>query len=274
MSAFVLLVDRDLRESMRHRWLFVYTAAFAILAALVAWGGAAAGAITGTTGFGPVVAQFVVLVMLFSPLMGLTMGAQAIVRDRERGIVAYLLAQPVSNAQYFASKIVSLALSLGAAVLFGFAVVALTMATLGTGGSLADFSVLLALTWLLTVAMASAGVLVSVWIRKAPTALGIAIALWLTFTVFGDLGLMATAMATHLGVEPLLYVTLLNPVEAFKIAAIAQLSGSLDSLGPGGRLATDVFGAWLLPATVAALSVWLTVPIALAWSIFRRQDAI
>ncbi len=274
MNALVLLVIRDLRESIRNRWLHVYAAAFAVLGALVAWGGAAAAAITGTSGFGPVVAQFIVLVMLFSPLMGLTLGAQAIVRDRERGIVAYLLAQPISSAQYFASKIVSLAISLCAAVLFGFGVVALTMGALGTGGALSDLAVLLGSTWLLTVAMATVGVLVSVLVRKAPTGLGIAIALWLGFTIVGDLGLMATAMATHLGIEPLLYTTLLNPVEAFKIAAIAQLSGSLDSLGPGGRLATDVFGAWLLPVTVLAMSAWVLLPTAVAWSVFRRQDAV
>lgn len=274
MSSLLLLVNRDLRESIRNRWLYVYAGSFALLAALVAWGGAAAAAITGASGFGPVVAQFIVLVMLVSPLMGLTLGAQAVVRDRERGVVAYLLAQPITVAQYFASKAISLAIALCAAVLFGFAIVAITMGLLGTGGALGDFAVLLALAWLLTVTMAAVGLLVSILARRAPTALGIAVALWLGFTVFGDLGLMATAMATHLGVGPLLYVTLLNPVEAFKIAGVAQLAGSLDSLGPGGRLATDIFGTWLLPVTVVAMSAWLVGSLGTAWLALRRQDAI
>ncbi len=274
MTIFVALLDRDLRESIRGRWLAVYAVAFAILAGLVAWGGAAASAITGAGGFGPIVAQFIALVMLFVPLMGLTLGVQSVVRDRERGILAYLLAQPISRLQYFAAKVSSLSLSLCVAILFGFAVVAISMGAFGAGGALADFAVLLGLAWLLAVATAAIGVLVSVLVRRAPTALGLAVALWLAFTIFGDLGLMATAMATHLGVGPLLYATLLNPVEAFKIAAVAQLAGSLDSLGPGGRLATDTFGAWLLPVTVAAISLWLITPIALAWTAFRCQDAI
>lgn len=274
MNALFSLVARDLRESIRNRWLAVYAVSFAVLAALVAWGGQAASAITGSTGFGPVVAQFIALVMLFTPLMGLTLGAQSVVRDRERGVLAYLLAQPITRAQYFAAKILSLTIALCAVVLFAFGVVAVGMGVLGTGGAIADFAVLLALTWLLTVAMAVVGATVSICVRRAPTALGIAVALWLAFTIFGDLGLMATAMATHMGVGPLLYATLLNPVEDFKIAAVAQLSGSLDALGPGGRLATDVFGAWLIPVTVAATSLWLLIPIGGAWSVFRRQDAI
>lgn len=274
MNTLLLLIDRDLRESLRNRWLLVYAFAFAALAALVAWGGAEAAAITGASGFGPVVAQFIALVMLFAPLMGLTLGAQSVVRDRERGVLAYLLAQPLSRLQYFTAKALSLALSLGGAVLFGFAVAAITMGLLGTGGALANFAVLLLLTWLLTLVMAMAGLAVSVFVRRAPAALGIAVALWLAFTIFGDLGLMATAMATHLGVGPLLYATLLNPVEAFKIAAVAQLSASLDALGPGGQLASDVFGVWILPVTVAAIAAWLVVTGAAAWSAFRRQDAI
>ena len=274
MNALVLLVDRDIRESLRNRWLYVYAGSFALLAALAAWGGSAAASITGTAGFGPMVAQLVVLVMLFAPLMGLTLGAQSIVRDRERGAMAYLLAQPISRGQYFAAKIVALAVVLCAAVLFAFAVAALTMGALGTGGALVDFAVLLGLTWLLSLCMAAIGALVSSVARKAPTALGLSVALWLAFTLFGDLGLMATAMATHLGVGPLLFATMLNPVEAFKIAGIAQLSGSLDSLGPGGRLATDVFGSWLMPVMVAAITAWLAAAIGAAWASVRRQDAI
>lgn len=274
MNTLLLLVDRDVRESLRNRWLLIYAIAFAALAGLVAWGGSQAAGITGESGFGPVVAQFIALVMLFAPLMGLTLGAQSIVRDRERGILAYVLALPVSQAQYFMSKIVSLAISLGAAVLFGFAVVALTMGILGTSGGLSDFAVLLLLTWLLSLAMASVGMLVSVIARRAPAALGISVALWLAFTIFGDMGLMATAMATRLGVGPLLYATLLNPVEAFKIAAVAQLSGSLDALGPGGRLASDVMGTWILPVTVAAIAAWPALAGITAWTAFRRQDAI
>lgn len=274
MTALFLLTARDLRETARNRWLYVYAISFAALGILVAWGGAAASSITGASGFGPTVAQFVMLIMLFAPLMGLTLGAQAIVRDRERGIIGYLLAQPIARIEYFASKALSLAISLCASVLFGFAAIALAMAALGTNGGLADLAALLGLAWALALAMAAVGMLVSSLARKAPTALGAAVALWLTFTVFGDLGLMATAMATHLGIAPLLYATLLNPVEAFKIAAVAQLSGSLDVLGPGGRLATDVFGAALLPVTVAAICLWVVVPVYAAWRAFRRQDAV
>ena len=274
MRVIRVLVDYNVRESIRNRWLQVSAVVFALLAGAVAWSGAAAASFTGTGGFGPVVAQFIALVMLLAPLMGLTLGVDSIVRDRERGILAYVLAQPVTHVQYFAAKVIALALALCAAVLFGFGVAAITMGALGSAGSLSNFLVLLMLTWLLTVAMATVGVVVSVTARNAPAALGIAIGLWLAFTMVGDMGLMATALATRIGVGPLLYATLLNPVEAFKIAAVAQLSGSLDALGPGGRLASDVFGAWILPVTVAAMLLWIVVALGGAWGLFRRGDAV
>lgn len=274
MNATFVLIDNNVRESIRNRWLQVYAILFALLAGGVAWGGAAAASFTGAGGFGPVVAQFVVLVMLLAPLMGLTLGVDAVVRDRERGILAYVLAQPVSRAQYFTAKIAALAIALCAVVLFGFGVAAITMGALDSPGSLASFAVLLGLTWLLTVTMAAIGMAISVTVRKGPTALGVAIALWLVFTVLGDMGLMATALATRIGVEPLLYATLANPVEGFRIAAVAQLSGSLDALGPGGRLAADTFGAWILPVTIAAMWLWLVAATGAAWAIFRRGDAV
>ncbi len=274
MTTLLLLIHRDVRDSLRSRWLIIYAATFAVLGALVAWGGAQASDITGQQGFGPIVAQFIALIMLFAPLMGLTLGAQSVVRDRERGVLAYLLAQPVAHWQYFLSKVIALSLSLCSAVLFGFAAVAITMAVSGDGGDLLNFAVLLLLTWLLTVVMAMIGLLVSVLVTRAPAALGIAIALWFAFAIMGDLGLMATAMTTHLGIGPLLGMTLMNPVEAFKIAAVAQLSGSLDALGPGGRLATDIFGGWLIPVTIAALGVWLVLALAPAAYMFKKRDAI
>jgi hypothetical protein len=59
-------------------------------------------------------------------------------------------------------------------------------------------------------------------------------------TVLTDLGLLATAVVVHRGTNVLLMATMLNPVEAWKIASVAAMSGSVDVLDPGGRLATNV----------------------------------
>ena len=122
--------------------------------------------------------------------------------------------------------------------------------------------------------MGGLGLAISTIASRTPLALGAALGVWLVLIGLGDLGLLATSLATHLGIGALVAATMLNPVDAYKIAAVAALNGSIDVLGPGGRLATDIFGAWLMPILTLVLSGWLVVALGIArWSA-RRSDAL
>ena len=86
----------------------------------------------------------------------------------------------------------------------------------------------------------------------------------------GDLGLMGTAIASRLPVETLFLTTVLNPVEAFRLASIVTIDGSLDALGPAGTYAVDTYGTGVGYIAVGVLVVWVVVPMTVAWAVFRR----
>jgi uncharacterized membrane protein YozB (DUF420 family) len=72
----------------------------------------------------------------------------------------------------------------------------------------------------------------------------------------------------------LLALTSVNPAEAYKIASVAALSGSVDVLGAGGRLAADTFGAGVMPIMVAVLLAWTLAALFAGWRFLsRRSDA-
>ena len=81
---------------------------------------------------------------------------------------------------------------------------------------------------------------------------------------------MGTAVATNMPVSALFFSAVLNPVEAFRLAALTAFSGSLDVLGPAGQYAVDTFADTLDAILFAVVAAWVAVPAALAWWRFSR----
>jgi len=266
----LLLIDREVRESWRNRWFLLYAAAFAVLALALSWLSLAGAAGTGFAGLGRTAASLLNLVLLVVPLMGLTLGAGAIAPERERGSWLYLLAQPLSRLEVVLGKFLGLLASVLAAVFLGFGIAAFAIGR-GTGGEWGAFLGFVLATALLAAAAVSLGLLISAVLTRASTAAGVALFVWLALVLLGDLGLMGTSLAMKLGAQELLTAALVNPLQEFKLAALLELRGSLEVLGPAGLYATRTWGGALGPALWAALALWTIVPLGLTiWTIERR----
>lgn len=253
MNATRVLLAQELQEALRRKSLLASAAAFAVLMAGMTAASASAGA---DAGFGPAIATLINVIMMAVPLVALVLSATSVVRDRERGTMAYIRSLPVRPRDIYAAKCLSVQMTVTIVVLLGFAGAALAMATLHMAVDLLEFAQFAAITWLLAIACGSLGFAISSGCRRTPAALGSAILLWLALVIFADIGLMTSVTAFHLNETSLVVLTLANPVEAFKIAALCALSGSVDVLGPGGRLATDMLGQWLMPVCAAIVAAW------------------
>lgn len=270
MTAAAHLALAELRETARSRWLIFCAVAFALLSAALTIAGGAGG----TAGFGPTAAGLINVELLAVPLFALVAGAMSLARDRERGTYAYIRSLPVTLREIYVAKCAALGVNVTGVIFAGFAGAFGAMAWLRIGGDLGGLVQFALLTWLLALACACIGVSISACARRAPAAFGGAVAAWLALVVFGDLGLMTTAVSTHLGTGTLLTLTAMNPTDAYKIAALAALSGSVDVLGPGGRLAADTFGGAIMPIMSATLVLWGAATAALGWlALTRRRDA-
>lgn len=111
-------------------------------------------------------------------------------------------------------------------------------------------------------------------VKSGATAVGLALFFWLILVFFGDLGVMGTAVTMQLSVEQLLTITLINPLQLFKIAAILDLRTSLEVLGPAGIYAVRTWGEQLMPLLVGLLLAWSLLPLLVTVKLFQRKGAI
>ncbi len=110
--------------------------------------------------------------------------------------------------------------------------------------------------------------------KKAATAVGLALFLWLILVYFGDLGLMGTSVVMQMDVKQLLALVLVNPLQVFKLAAVLDLRDNLEVLGPAGIYAFRAYGERLWPLLVGLLIGWVLVPFALATQAFKKRGVL
>ena len=266
------IAAKELRDTIKSRWFWLWTLAFAGLAAILVTVALPGSEIDGYSGFGRTSASLVTLVQLIIPLMGLTLGALSIAGPRQSGALRFLLSHPISRTEAFVGTYVGLAAALAAATAAGFGLAGLVTVAGGVPADVGVFLWIAVLSWLLSLAMLGAGMLISTLTHTAGAALGGAVFVWLLFVFFGDLGLIGTAAATQLPVSALFAAALTNPIEAFRLAALTTFGGSLDVLGPAGSYAVDTLGDALLPTLVAVLVAWVIAPAVIAWLRFRGRS--
>jgi len=268
------IAAKELRETVRSRWFWLWTVAFAGLAAVLVTVALPGSEIDGYSGFGRTSASLVTLVQLIIPLMGLTLGALSIAGPRESGALRFLLSHPVSRTEAFIGTYLGLLAALGTATAAGFGIAGLITVANGVPADTSSLLWIAVLSWLLSLAMLGVGVLISTFTRTSGAALGGAVFVWLVLVFLGDLGLMGTAAATRMPVGALFGAALFNPIEAFRLAALATFDSSLDVLGPAGTYAVDTLGGALVPVLVAVLAAWVLIPVAAAWLRFKKGSDV
>lgn len=275
MARNILTVaGRELGDAIRSRWFVLYTFAFVLLGLAVSFVSAAGTGGLGLSGFGRTTAGLVNLVLLVVPLMALTAGAAAIASDRERGMLSYLFAQPVSRTEVLLGKYLGIAGSLLACLTLGLGLCAVILSWKGVRTSPASILWLAGLSFILALGMLSLGTLISVLARRASVAVGTAIFVWLSLVFVSDLALMAGAIALRLRVQNLFALSLLNPLQVFKMWTLHAVDASLDVLGPAGLYATEEYGRTLHLIFAACMVAWIILPLSLAAIILQRKSTL
>jgi Cu-processing system permease protein len=266
------IAAKEARTGLRNRWFVLYTLIFSALIIGFAAVALNASELTGQAGFGRTSAGLLNLLLLMVPLIGLTIGAQVIVSDRQDRSLDYLLAQPLSALEVYIGKFLGAALSFVLLLLIGFGGAGVVMAAKGGAGGAGNFLLLVALTLLLGLAMLSVGFVVSSFSRETAAALGIALTIWLLLVIVGDLGIMGSSLILGLSPEALLSLTMINPLDVYKLVSVDLLHTSLDVLGPAGIYAVDRFGDNFSLMMLGLLALWIVVPLPVGYWFFKRTD--
>lgn len=268
------IARKELNATVNSRWFWMWAVAFAGLAAVLTSVALPDSSIDGYVGFGRTAASLVSLVQIIVPMMGLTLGALSIAGQRETGALRFLLSHPITRTETFVGTYLGLAAALAITTFGGFGLAGMIAIAQGVPATTASFVWIAGLSWLLAIVMLGIGMLVSTLATTSAAALGGAVFLWLILVFLGDLGLMGTAVATRMPVGVLFSVALLNPTEAFRLASLSSLAGSLDVLGPVGSFAVEKLGDSLLSVLAAVLAFWAAVPTTAAWLRFTGRNDI
>ncbi|MEK7865856.1 MAG: ABC transporter permease subunit [Planctomycetota bacterium] len=184
------LVLREMRETVRSRWLIGSAAAFALFAVTVACLGASGAGAHGPAGAG----RWADLVLLLVPPIGLVMGALGLAGAREDGELGYLLTQPVSRAMVFFSKVLGRGLLLSLAIVVG-----LGLAEVADGGKGSPYAAAgrgaLGEALLLGVSSLGIGFLVGTLAGGRTRALAGSLLAWAGVAFLADAGLAGGALA-------------------------------------------------------------------------------
>ncbi|MCS7065182.1 MAG: ABC transporter permease subunit, partial [Fimbriimonadales bacterium] len=269
-----LLASKEVRDARRNRWFLMLMGIFVGLSLLLTLFGLAGVGQSGATGFGRTFASLLNLSLLIVPLMGLLLGALSIAAERDQQTLNTLLAQPLTPAVILLGKFFGAMLTLGAAVLIGFGSSGLIIYMAGADVPLTPFLGQLGLTLLLGWSCLAVGLLVSTLARRGATAVGVALLMWLLLVFISDLGIIGTAIALQLRASTLLWLTLLNPLQVFKIAVVQLMEGNLEALGSAGLYARDALGDAILSVLSSILVAWVATPFLLALGWFTRKGAI
>ncbi len=266
------LAQKELWDALRNRWFVLYTLAFTLLSLAFSYLAMAGAGLVGFAGFGRTAASLINLVLLMVPLMALTVGAQSLAGEQERSTLAYLLAQPLSRLEIFLGKYLGLTLSLLTSLALGFGVAGALLALGGVAASdPRSYIHLVLLAFLLSLAMLGVGLLTSALSRRSSVAVGVGLFLWLLFVFLGDLGMMGTALILRMPAEGLFWLSLTNPLQVFKLAAILNIQATLDILGPAGIFAMQRYGQALFWMLLGVLAGWTVVPALAAYFCFARK---
>lgn len=273
MTHLWLTAWADIVESLRAKWFMVYTAIFGGIVVLLFVFGITESRVMGFTGLSRLLITYIQLTMAILPVFVLISTVRSVAGDREAGIFEYMLSLPIGLAAWFWGKIVGRFLvvflpvviaMLGAAAWGGLRGAAIPWPLLGYYTLL-----LMALSW----CFLGIGMLISTVARSADVAQGAAFTIWLTLVLFLDLILLGIMIRELLPPETAIAISLANPLQVFRTAAMLLFDAQLVLLGPTAYVILDAFGraGYLVWAVVYPLAVG-TACASLGYWLFRRSD--
>lgn len=266
-----LIMQKEVQDARRSRWFLLLAMMFAGLALMLAALGASALGSVGAAGFGRTTVSLLNLVMMIVPLMGLLVSTLSVAGEREHGTLLTILAQPVVLEEVLVGKFLGLATALVSAVVLGFGLAALMISRQGGLPQVGGYLTLVGYTGLFALGYISSGFLIAALNRRTASAVGVALLVWLISVFLSDLGLIGTSLVLRLSTRSLLWLSLINPAQVFKVAVLETIQGNLEVIGPAGMYATEVLGHGLQFVMVGILLLWAIVPLLLSIVVLRRR---
>lgn len=275
MNPVWIITGKEVRDSLRNRWVLAATLLLAALALSLGFLGSSP---TGSVKVDPLTVTVVSLSSLsifLIPLIAMLLSYDAVIGEIERGTMALLLSYPVSRWQILVGKFIGHLIILTLATTLGYGLAGITLQLAHGGVDLAawkPFASLILASILLGAAFLAMGYLISAKVKERGTAAGIAIGVWLFFVVIFDMALLGALVADSKQAitAPILETVLLfNPADVYRLLNLTGYENTAMYAGMAGLSGQLNLG---MPVLAAAQLLWIIVPFALAAWIFRNRQ--
>jgi Cu-processing system permease protein len=205
------------------------------------------------------------LQMYAVPLFAFVLSYAGVLAEREQGTLDLLLSYPIVYRDLILGKWLGFCSVLGLAIVVGIAAAAASV--ISSDIPIVALIELSLLSLLLGISCVALGLALSSLARDRTVAIAACVALWVFFVFVFDLAFVFIQVVTEgsLPDTAAQAILLLNPAEAFRIAAILRLlpTDAAEIFGLGT-------GALSVPFSLLSLAIWTAVPIGLALVARRR----
>jgi len=263
----------DIIESLRAKWFIVYTSVFGGIVVLLFVFGITESRIMGFTGLTRLLITYIQLTIAILPVFVLITTVRSVAGDREAGVFEYLLSLPISLAAWFwgrfLGRFIVVFLPVFLAMVGAVIWASIKGADIPWGLFLSYTGLLLAVAW----CFLGIGMLISSMARSSDVAQGLAFMVWLTFLLFLDLILLGIMIREGLPSETAVILSLINPLQVFRTAAMVLFDPQLVILGPSAYVILDRFSetgyilwAIIYPVSLGTLSAYA------GYYLFKKGD--
>lgn len=242
MKNLLLIAKINIKESFRSKWFLLYLFAFAGLIATFFVTGVVDSRVAGFSGLTRMLLLFIQICIIILPIFILITTVRSISSDREAGALEYLLSFPLSLKEYYFGKALGRAFTVFLPILLALV---LSLFIVIFKGATIPWDVFFYYTLLLLVlsfVFLSFGFLISSLIKSSELGLGFSFLFWLFLLAFLDLALIGLMMQSSVNENIIYIISLANPVQIFRIAAISLFDPNLAVIGPAAYFILDGFG--------------------------------
>ncbi len=239
---FKLIAKAEIKDSITAKWFFLYSFVFGGAVIALYLTGITESQVMGFVGISRLLLTYFQLCIVVLPVFILITTVRSIVGDKESNVFEYLLSMPVSFRDFFWGKLTGRLAVILTPVLGAMAVALLWAKVTGLGiewGIFIKYCLLLiSMSW----CFLGMGMLISSWVTRQETGLGVAFFVWLVLILFLDVILIGVFLQYQINPELTIGFALLNPLQDFRAASMALFDPEMTMLGPSSWFILNLFG--------------------------------
>ncbi|ABV35115.1 copper ABC transporter, permease protein [Shewanella sediminis HAW-EB3] len=271
-SSVLVIAKKEIRDSLRNRWVTFISLIFLLLSLSVTFAGSAVVGQLALPKLDALISSLSTISVFIIPLAAMLVSYDAFIGEDESGTLLLLLSYPLSRFQILSGKLIGHSVIMSFTISFAFGLTAVLLLIFGdnydvaaTVGQFSQFiltSILLAITFILL------GYIVSLKATEKAKAVATVLFVWFLFVLIYDLLLLTLLVADISFFNQYIINVLiaLNPTDLYRAINLIGTDASK------GSLATLSASGWGKIALYLVMGLWVSGLMLVANFVFKRRQ--